>query len=394
MPQRREKQEPKSVFDSLYDSLSKRLSKSLYEQVVGTRKLEPIWTTSKFLAFALAALVHATLFLFAVLGIFLLVRYSPNLIAILGALICFALAWFFFPRFPKIEGEILVRAQYPTLYQIADRVAQALGSPILDGIVINARYNAMFGQVGWRRKRIMYLGLPLFWTLDGQERLALIGHEIAHGVNGDPARGFFLATAIDTLERWHFILATAQARVVSDGSIFGFIAYISGMIGGILMRMLAVLPWLGSYAMATLFFRESQRAEYLADYLGATVSGSDAAISTLAKLQRGGDAFWGMAQRLALSQTQKNLFDELRENSIPGYTRPSTEISFDDPDARIDATHPPTSFRVGFLRAHPMAGAKVVVSAAQWDAVDRELAPLQQDIQQKLFDSYQRSLYV
>ena len=35
----------------------------------------------------------------------------------------------------------------------------------------------------------MRLGLPLVSVLEPQERVALIAHEIAHDVNGDPARG-------------------------------------------------------------------------------------------------------------------------------------------------------------------------------------------------------------
>ncbi len=52
----------------------------------------------------------------------------------------------------------------------------------------------------------MRLGLPLLAILDNQEKIALIAHELAHDVNGDPARTFFIGAAVGALIEWHQLL--------------------------------------------------------------------------------------------------------------------------------------------------------------------------------------------
>ena len=43
---------------------------------------------------------------------------------------------------------------------------------------------------------MLFIGLPLFAILDDAERVSVLGHELAHGVNGDPTRGFVVGTAM------------------------------------------------------------------------------------------------------------------------------------------------------------------------------------------------------
>jgi Zn-dependent protease with chaperone function len=92
------------------------------------------------------------------------------------------------------------------LYGIADEVARSVGAPAVDEIRVGDTFNASFSLVGWRRKRVMCLGLPLFSILTPQERVALIGHELGHCVNGDITRTLVVDTAINTLVDWYGIL--------------------------------------------------------------------------------------------------------------------------------------------------------------------------------------------
>jgi heat shock protein HtpX len=378
------------VYESLYASMSERLSRRLFDQVVAAKTLRPPMSRALGFAFVIATLVYLIVFLIGLLGIVWLVYGFSNFIFWIGAAICFALIWFLAPRLPRAEGAIIARNAYPALYRVFDRVASALNARPVDGIIINEDYNAAYSQVGWRRKHIVYFGLPYFYALEDQERVAVIAHELAHGVNNDPARGFFLGTAFGMLARWHEVLTPDRELTLGEaGDIFEFLFNISNWISTIALVALSQIPRFGAWVMIHLFWHESQRAEYLADYLATTVSGTNAKIAALNKAQRGGERIWPLVQKIALGSATFNLFDQLRESA-------RTEIEFFDADAeraRIDSTHPPTKFRTEFLRAHYVGGAKVIISPTEWAQVDRELQPLQKEIQEKLTERYQRSLY-
>ena len=56
-----------------------------------------------------------------------------------------------------------------------------------------------YGLYGVKGKRILTLGMPLIAASNGQELVALIGHEMAHSVNGDATRSYIVSSALDTL---------------------------------------------------------------------------------------------------------------------------------------------------------------------------------------------------
>jgi heat shock protein HtpX len=379
-----------SVLESLYESMSKRQSQHLFDQVVRAESLRPTMSRTLALAIAFATLVYLILVGIGLLGIGLLVAGLSNWFALIGAAICFALVWYSMPRLPRVDGKIISRAACPTLYRIFDRVSAALNARPVDGIVLDENYNAAYSVVGWQRQQIVYIGLPLFYSLDGQERVAIIAHELAHGVNNDPARGFFLSTAFGMLARWHEVLTPDKELALGEAdNLLEFAFNISNWITTIALVAFSQIPRFGAWVMIHLFWRASQRAEYLADYLATTVSGTDAMTQALNKMQRGDTHTWTLVQKIAVGSAKFNLFDELRQ-SINAETEPFEE---DSEEARIDTTHPPTKFRVAFLSARRVAGAKIVVASTEWAQVDRELAPVQKEIQEKLAERYQRSLY-
>ncbi|RPI74688.1 MAG: hypothetical protein EHM45_17760 [Desulfobacteraceae bacterium] len=69
-------------------------------------------------------------------------------------------------------------------------------------MVINEEFNAGFTQAGWKRRKIYYIGLPLWSVLDNHEKIALMAHEVAHKVNGDAARGFLVQTRKSNNPLW------------------------------------------------------------------------------------------------------------------------------------------------------------------------------------------------
>jgi heat shock protein HtpX len=380
------------VFESLYKSMSARLSRQLFNQVMCAQSHRPTLSLSLALAFILAGIMYLVLIALGITGIVLLFTNFPNPAFIFLALLCFALLYLLMPRLPEIQGEILSRQEFPALYQIADRVADALDAKPIDGIVLDWQFNAAFAQFGYRRTRILRLGLPLFDALEGQARVAVLAHELAHGVNGDPARGFFLGTALDMFANWYSVLMPDALLYMAGGnSPSAVIAHLGEWLARLAMRGFAQIPRVGAWVMVHLYWRDSQRAEYLADYLSTTVSGTDAMIASLSTTFRGGDLFWSVAQKAALNSGRINLFDELRRQIAS--SSDATSASEDWKDARIDATHPPIGLRIEFLQARRVTGARVIIPPSDWDRVERELMPFRPRVQEKLEEMYKQSLY-
>src|SRR6185436_4449759 len=102
-----------------------------------------------------------------------------------------------------------------------------------------------------------------------QERVALLGHELGHFVNGDVRRGLITQAARTTLARVSYLLRPERGHSVTE------------MIVEFLGRIAAQLfLWLHLLLLWT-SMRDSQRAEYRADELAARAAGTDAAIRML-----------------------------------------------------------------------------------------------------------------
>jgi Zn-dependent protease with chaperone function len=362
----------RTLFESLYAKIGERSSQALFDEVVKAEALKPRLTPSKALAFTFSALIHALTLVFAVLGVTLLLKGWPNVFAILGALCCLSGAWAVRPRPAPFPDALLAREKTPTLYKIADDVARTLGVRPVSGIVFSWQFNASFSQHGWRRKSILHLGLPLFTILEGQEKIALIAHELAHGVNGDASRGVFIGSALDSLAQWYKILLPRSMWVEEYGIlniiIFPFIVMLLG---------LANLAKLGIYVLIHLLWRNSQRAEYLADYLAARIGGTDAALSLLDKLHLGSAlsltltrANWASRRRTFLAEFRQKVAN-LPARELERVRR--VELL---QGTRLDVTHPPTAHRIAFLKAHPFASPSIVLSSVETEQLERELATL------------------
>ncbi|HET7375111.1 MAG TPA: hypothetical protein VFK30_00295, partial [Anaerolineae bacterium] len=172
---------PQNVFEAMYAKLGEKASQQLFDELVKAKSVRRSFKPAIALAYVLATAIHLLVIALAAFGVFLILKNWPNIWLALIGVALIAIAWFFRPRWGKLNQPILPRIEYPGLYKLADDAAQAIGSPKLAGIAVSADYNAAFSQVGWRRDRIVILGIPLFDVLDRLERVALLGHELAHG---------------------------------------------------------------------------------------------------------------------------------------------------------------------------------------------------------------------
>lgn len=378
--------EAEGTLSRLYAALGRRSSQKLLSRMQGLNQLRPRQTASSLAAWLIAAVVHMVSLACLSGGIYLLIAHWPNILAIAFGGLLLLIAWTLRPRLGRLEDDetMLSRAEYPQLYALSDRVSAALKARPIDGIVIGHDFNASYGRFGWRQRRVMSLGLPLWSILSAEERISLIGHELAHGVNGDVSRGFFVGSAVHSLVTWADMLRPDEIWESHMGW-RGLVAIPLNL----MLLGLAQLAWLSAYGLMHLLWRNKQRAEYLADYLAATAGGTPATLSMLDKLHLGASCHLAM-QRVALGNPRADMFGTLREHvhTIPDRERERLRRVQLLEDSRLDTTHPPTPYRIQLLQAHPVAAAHVSLSADQNAAIDAELARLQDRIQKKIITGF------
>jgi Zn-dependent protease with chaperone function len=246
------------------------------------------------------------------------------------------------------------------LYQLTDAVARELGAEPASVIIINGDFNAAHARIGLRRRPVLWLGLPLWDILRNSERVALLAHEFAHQVNGDPAHGLVVGSAIRTLADWHRLLHP-RFRWKRTRSLFDFAELIGSAFGVAVMR--AIGSGVGAVLRLelSLNLRSSQEAEYFADQLAARVASASAAVSLTERLhlakpctqaiqfaaRRGKDP-WAAGREFVATLPPRELERLRRIDALHG--------------TAIDASHPPTTLRVALLVQNTAADVRVTLS--------------------------------
>lgn len=374
---------PPSLIDKLHAAIGRESSRQLYDAVKARQSLDAKITPARAVALFITACVHSLTLAFVALGLWLavLVSRSYGVFAMLASLPCFVVAWMLLPHVPSPPALLRLPAdQFPVLYGLANRITRALGGTPVDGILCGMDFNAAFGRFGWRRKRQLILGLPLFAALDPQERVALLAHELAHDVNGDPARGLFVGAALDSLRAWYEIVHPRYRRAPHTRNPANPLVLID-----VVALPVARLIWLIAYALVQLLWYDHQRAEYLADRLAAQVAGTAAALSLLNKVQlqelyrntlryafidHNGDAFLGELQ-CKVTQVPEREFERLRRLEALA-------------ENRVDHTHPPVEQRAEFLHANAASGT-LALSPDEAALLEQELEPLKRVVTRRVF---------
>jgi len=348
------------------------------------QNLRPRWTTRKATAFSLAAGVHLLSLGLFVAGIFVVATGFQEIMPILlGAGVC-GFAWLMRPKPGKMPSlDIVSRQDFPALHALVNEVVQELHGQPINTIIVNEEFNAAYGVIGWRRVPVLWIGLPLWMALGPQERLALLGHEVAHGVNGDGTRSFIVASALSALDEWIGFLRAPLHHATTSSELFGgYAVWILSAPFAALQSLLAQLLWL-----------DKQQAEYFADYLSSTISGTDATVSMLQRL--------GSAEHLddvllrnaySTSQSGALIIDLFRQRitRLPDREWQRLARASQREDARLDASHPPTGYRIEFLGAHPVTTPRLVATEGRMRTIDTELNKLEEGLGSRLIARYAR----
>jgi Zn-dependent protease with chaperone function len=376
--------EEESFFARHYVRLGERYGAMMLASLKNARPedLRPGWTIRKAVAFLLASGVHLVSLTLFLAGIFLFTRRFPDLpFMLLGALAC-AFAWLMRPKPGKVPvKDVVTRKDFPALYGLVNEIVQKLGGRPINHIVVDEDFNAAYSVVGWRRVPVLWIGLPLWMALLPQERIALLAHEAAHGVNGDGTRSFVAGSALEALDEWLGLLRGPLAHAREWEEIFA----------GYLYRILSVPVAAVQSLLAQLLWLNKQQAEYFADYLAAKVSGTGAAVSTLQRL--------GCSQYLdevlvrnaySTSQSGAYILGLFRQRlaNLPDREWQRLARVAQSEGARLDASHPPTGYRIDVLRAHCVTVPALMVEDSVMSAVDAELKTLEERLGRRLIARY------
>jgi len=358
---------------ALQRELGQRLSFKLFDEVRG-RPLDRAGVSwSLALAFVIATGVYAAGIGVGIVGVGLLLGPWSNLMVVFGGATLVLMCWLARPRFSEPPHYLISRSQSPVLHELSDRMAETMGAPVLRGIGVSADFNANYRSAGWRGHRYMELGSLLFAVLSPQERVAIIAHELSHGANGDPLRGQFLFGAVDTLSEWATSLRPASIGNAGAGMQAGPFISLAAIPFEFALVGMSDAMFLLVKGVLLLVMRDSQRAEYRADQLAATVAGTAAMQSALEKLYLFETVRVALRTH-SLTNPEAPFAPRLRQavaaldaQQLEAYRSESRASNW-----QADATHPPTVMRIEMLSQGPPHPPMAFLSDAETEALSAE----------------------
>jgi Zn-dependent protease with chaperone function len=375
---------PRTRFERLYAAAGRRAGDQLADELLRAGTLEPTLTPSRLAAYAIASLVHLVTLASLGLGLWFAVSTFPNPGGILIGVLFASPGLLMAPRFGRLpKGAVATRREeMPELHAFCDDIAAALAVKPPHLIVVDDEFNASWSNIGWRRRRVLTLGLPLFTVLEPEERTALVAHELAHAKNGDASRGFVIGGALNALIQVHALLRPYRNPSGADALINWFFA------------LLARPVWWVIHLEFFLLRRDSQRAEYLADALAAEVAGSGAIVSLHEKLLLY-PTFWSVVQHAARAPAEEDMFERMQMvlRSVSARERERRRRVARLEESRLGDSHPPTAKRIRLVEERARREARVTMTSEVTEAIDRELEPLRPRAQEALIDAYRASVY-
>lgn len=371
-PRRREREFGWTWVDRWTHRLAFQATGRQFRQLVGRPLGDGGSNGARVLTAVVSLLLVAAVLALAVVGGWLIVAFPfPNLAIVLGvAMVGLAVA--LRPRFGRVDPdlEVLSRDRAPELFGLIDEVAAAIGAPAPHVVGVDGDINAYANAVGVRRRRVLGLGLPLWGSLPAGERVALLGHELGHFVNGDPRRGLLtqpaftmLASAADLFRPVRTTIGAGLVEMVGDALGRAFQWVVSRVLFGAYLVLVSVA------------LRDSQRAEYLADDLAARVAGTTAATGLLDALLAGESMALAVRVQTRAGHGPdrwRSAFAEARAASSDRLPL-LRQLSVRD-EASLFAAHPPIGLRRRMLAGRPWQDPAVVLTPARMERIDAELA--------------------
>ena len=172
--------------DRIYLALGARLGESLEREMISSESLAARRTPARRCAVAIAVMVYLGAVALIAAGVALIVTGWLSPVVVIVGVLSLSLGVWTCPRpYRRTVRDGVSPAAMPRLNAAVTDVAAALGVRPPDVVVFDLRFNASWGLDGWRRSRVLRLGIPLLAALDVRQTVALLAHELAHERNGD-----------------------------------------------------------------------------------------------------------------------------------------------------------------------------------------------------------------
>ncbi|MGH3415878.1 MAG: M48 family metalloprotease, partial [Actinocrinis sp.] len=302
-------------------------------------------------------------------------------------------------RKPHDLGAAITRDKAPQLFALLESSAAQINAPVPDYVYLDGQFNASTYRIGFKRETVLTIGLPLWESLSEQERVALLGHELAHQVNGDVTRGILVGCARRSLVEWLRMLNPRQSgherwmarRLQRNSGPAYALALVLTPLVTIAVFGPPFLLALGCYAILNRFdLTNSKRAEYLADELGARLGSSAAALGLMERIALYESVRYFISREKSARFTG-DLWPALRQylDSIPDHEK-RRRVRLDElHGTSVDSGHPANYLRHRLLAARPQQAGAIRPGTVDWSAIDAELTPYSRALARRLLGQRQ-----
>ncbi|ETK35972.1 M48 family metallopeptidase [Microbispora sp. ATCC PTA-5024] len=366
-----------------------------FSRLRGQRLRRPRTGAVRLLVYALAAAIHAlTLALLGAAAV-IFAAWPANLLGWLFSAVLVAVAVLMRPRTvrPPKGAEAVSRQEAPALFAAADRIADAVGTARPAVVYLDDHYySCVQERVGLRRAPALLIGLPLLAVLSPEERAGMLATELAQDVCGDPARTFFVRSALLSVAEWRGALLGVRVDRFDpfrDLTLAPFSGINLGRVGSQLIGK--VTGWviggplfLAELALTRLVAAQSQLAGYYADQVAARAVSARAVVGYLDALAMRESRLTPLLAAVRRAET----VDQIRSVALAARTDPAAlagrrELSM----ARFGwrDLEPPIALRAalleepgaadGFREGVAEAAGATGVGRSESDRVDAELGP-------------------
>ncbi|MFM6851759.1 MAG: M48 family metalloprotease [Terrabacter sp.] len=370
------------------DAASTRIHSSLLDVVSrGGRPSTSTRTSRGVLAFSVLILVaYAVAVVLLVVAVFASKNLYGWIGVVLGWLAVIAVA----PR-PNRLADVrpLGADEFPNLHLHVAAIASAVGTREPDSIFVSTEFEAGVTRLGWGRRQVLVIGLPLWTLLTDDARLALLAHEMGHLRGGDTTTGYVTWMAHGVLHRFATLLTPLPSDAYSDFTdyrvgVVGSQAILNA-VGSFLLRILSMPATLLLLLFERLDAVSSQRDEYLADLRAAEVAGSRAVVDLLVTLGNVPGLHTLASAAVRRRDDPFAVLDGVRERPAPTSAQvAAARHRALQEDLRWDASHPRDDLRLSLVEAR--AAERTLPRTEVEGQADAELVTLRGELSRRFSD--------